>query len=300
MPDIAQLLESALADEPGYTVIDAAALVSRARRGTRRRRAATVASATVVGAAVTTMSLLVPGGAPSDHRSASPQRPVARMLSVAQIRRLAAAQVRAGSTSAVPRGYSVHGITAASLPGLVERYAHVRLSEVSVDVLPTVGDVDLAAGIGSAQGQYFDVQVTPPGTTSTTPPTCADISGNGPDGDGYTGACMIMPLGGGGYVVVRSGRTTDGKGAKTEADLVASDGSGIFAECVNQLAESIDSLVRLAPSGFPSAGTSRKTTVYGVGPGGEIEKVVPPTVSAEPPLTSAQLESLVRTLAAQR
>ncbi len=258
MPDIQEVLESALRGEPNYTP-NLEALFAEGQHRQRRRRILMGGSIAGVGSGIAALALVLvatdPPSAP--HRDAA--APALKPTAV--------------ESSAPPADVR---LTKDTLTELVEQLGDVRLAPANVDVLPPLGDIDLGAGIASAQGQYLNVQVTPAGTSSVRMPTCADFSGSGRDGDGYTGPCSVTRRPDGGYLVVRSGRTTNDRYAKTEAGLVTGDGATIWAETTNQIAGTDLGAHKVGPDTKPPR--------------------IEPAVSDVPPLTSDQLRSLVLAL----
>ncbi|WP_375485319.1 hypothetical protein [uncultured Jatrophihabitans sp.] len=272
MSDITLLLDSALAGEP-HTAPDVEAILTAARRRQRRRRLASAGTGLAVTAGLAGVAVAVAGAGGSSSApagdgtmsAASSHTPIVPgYLPRANAGAIASAMSRGPSGGTV-----VHGITRFNLAALIEQKAGVRLSGVQVQDLTPTGDINLSAGLASAQGQYVNVQVSPAGTTPTTAPTCADLSGAGPDGDGYTGPCTVTPSAGGGYLVVRSGRTADGRSAVTQAIVVDRNGRSIMAETTNSL----------APRGH-----QRQTAI----------------VSHNPPLSMDQLRELVQRLNSDR
>jgi hypothetical protein len=275
MTDITALLANAIADEPPMT-LDPADVVRHGRAARRRSRTVLGAAASVgVLGAAAVAAMLAAGatGAPQHHAG------------TATLSRLTVAADRHAVRSVHPAretpGAHVGGITAASLPGLVEQSIGVNLVEAGVSVLNPNVDLDLSAGIAVTGHPYLNVQVLSAGNISSAAESCPDLSNlSSPDSDGYTGPCTLRHLADGSVLIVRSGQTTTGGYTKAQADLILPDGSAILAEDTNQAADLL-----------PSERQSLARGVDGV-------KTVAPVVSNEPPLSSAVMSQLVQDLAA--
>jgi hypothetical protein len=275
MTDITTVLQTAVADEPPMR-LRPADLVHRGRAARRRRRVAVGAAASVgVLGAATVAATLATGAASGPHHHGG----------TVSLGRLAAAADQNALVAARPArpksGAHVGGITATTLPGLVEKSTGVDLVEAGVSVLAPTGDLDLSAGIKLAGSPYLNVQVVPAGNVSSASESCPDLNDlSSPDSDGYTGPCSLQRMGDGSVLIVRSGKTTAGGYTKAQADLILADGTAILAEDTNQAADLLPADRQALAKGADGA------------------KTLPPVVSKRPPLSSAVMSQLVQDLAA--
>lgn len=269
MPDVITVLRSALDEEPplGFGAAD---VITRARRARRRRRGLSLAGLALAGAGVVVLVLAVVSTPASRSLSKT------RALSMTAVEHAAATRAISRPDSAAPSA-SVDGLSAAELPGLVERGTGIALAKTSVTVLRPGRSLDLAAGLATAGKPYLNVQVIPAHGLITAMPTCAQLSNlSSGQGDGYHGPCRITRIADGSIFIVRSGDTATGGFAMAQALLIRPDGSGIFAEDTNQ------------------AGTAPRTIRHSRTTG---RLITPPVVQAQPPLDANAMANLVRYLA---
>jgi hypothetical protein len=274
MTDITTVLRTAIADEPPIH-LDQADVIRRGRAARRHGRAVVGAAASVgvLGVAVVAATL-VTGVSSGPHHHAG----------TASLGRLVAAAdphaKPAGHRARPTSGAHVGGVTATTLPGLVEKSIGADLVDAGVSALAPTGDLDLSAGIAVTGSPYLNVQVVPAGNINPASESCADLNVlSSPDSDGYTGPCSVRHLGSGAVLIERSGQTTTGGYTKAQADLILADGTAILAEDTNQAAD-------LLPS-------DRQALAKGP----EGAKTLPPVVSKRPPLSSAVMSQLVQNLA---
>lgn len=273
MTDVTTLLRTAIADEPPMQMTQAD-VIRRGRAARRRSRIGLGAAASVgvLGLAAIAATLAnVAASAPHHH---------AGTTTLAQLTATADQHAVVAVRPAGDSGAHVGGITAAAIPGLVERSTGVDLVDAQVSVLPPTGDLDLAAGLGVAGHPYLNVQVIPAGNVSSVSESCADLSDlSSPDSDGYAGPCSLQHLANGSVLIVRSGQTTTGGYTKAQADLILADGTAILAENTNQAAD-------LGQAKHHLSKVSDKA------------KAIAPVISDLPPLSSAVMSQLVKDLAA--
>jgi hypothetical protein len=272
MPDITAQIKTAIGEEPpiGFEPADVIAAARRVRR--RRRGVYTAATAGVAAAVAAGTVLALPGqgggsGTVDGH---------ATELSLTSLSHIAGKPPLKAPRS-LP-GARVNGVTAAEVFSLFAKDTGTGVTAAQGKLLRPPGELDLSAGLAATGHPYLNIQVAPPGTMSTTLPTCAELSDAASgDGDGYYGPCTIRRLADGSILVVRSGKTKQGHFAMAQASLIRPDGSGVFAEDTNQV---IESTKQVAKDKSESSG-----------------KPAPPAASEKPPVSDSALAAFVRDVA---
>jgi hypothetical protein len=273
MPDITAQIKTAIGEEPplGFEPAD---VIAAARRVRRRRGVYAAASAGVAAAVAAGTVLALPGAGTGGQVAGR-----ATELSLTSLSHIASK--RPSTVPGVSSGVRVDGVTAGEVFTLFIKDTGAKLAFAKASLLRPPGELDLVGGLAAAGYPYLNVQVAPPGTMSTTTPTCAELSDAASgDGDGYYGPCTIRRLADGSILVVRSGETKQGHFAMAQASLIRPDGSGVFAEDTNQAFEA-------AEQGQVAKDKSE--------PGGK--PALPPVVAEKPPVSASTLAAFVRDVA---